>query len=433
MMNMRPFQIIVISVFAFLAVGGLVLFSTFKGFGGAKPVGAVTIWGTLSATAMVGTLEDLKRTHQEFGKVTYVQQSTDSFDTLLADALAAGNGPDLIITDQEHLLAERNKISVIPFSSVPERTYRDEYLPIYELFLTSNGTYAVPFVADPLVLYFNRTMLSSASVPQVPTTWEAVVGLAPHLTVKSDAGVISKSAIPFGTYQNIPDARAIISLLMLQSGSSLVEYSSGIFRSTLSSGAADSAARSPGESAVSFYTQFADPAKTVYSWNRSKTDARQSFLAGDAAFYVGYGSELAYLKSANPNLDFDMAQIPQPQTSASKTDYALAYAFAIPKVSHNSSGAFRVASALGAVTEVTTAATALGMAPSNRALLTAASDNIYAPILNAGALQAKGWLSPAPAVTDRVFADMINGIVSGQLSVRDALVAADQSLTAALQ
>jgi ABC-type glycerol-3-phosphate transport system substrate-binding protein len=84
----------------------------------------------------------------------------------------------------------------------------------------------------------------------------------------------------------------------------------------------------------------------VYSWNSSESGAQESFTSGAAALYVGYASEQPFISNANPNLAYDMAAIPQPQTAANKVDYGLAYAFAIPKASSNAAGALAAAKAL---------------------------------------------------------------------------------------
>ncbi len=433
MNTMRPFQIILISAFAVLALVGLLLFATYKGgFGGKPQAGPVTIWGTLPATAMTSVLDDFKRTRTEFSKVSYVERPAATFDTDLADALASGTGPDMVIITQEQLLAEEGKLAVIPYAVLPERTYRDTFLPINELFLTSIGSYGVPFVVDPLVLYYNRASLTSAGAAQPPSTWEAVVGLAPSLIKKSDANVIARSAIALGTYGNIPDARAVVSLLLLQSGTPISSNSAQGLRSTLLSGGSDADSTLPSVSAMTFYTQFADPAKIVYSWNRSIPDARSAFISGDTALYVGFASEQPLLAESNPNLDFDLAAIPQPQTSTTHVDYARAYAFAIPKASKNAAGARQVALALSAKDESFAAAHALSMAPAVRAALVPAGNDLFAPVVYPLALVAEGWLSPAPAVTDSVFAAMIDSIVSGRQNVHDALASADQALNAAL-
>lgn len=433
MNKLRPFQLIVIGVFVVLALLGLLLFATYKGFGGKQDVGVVTIWGTLPGSAMQGALDDLKRYHPEFSKVVYVEQPADSFDVDLADALASGTGPDLVIITQEQLVVERPKLAVIPYSSISERTYRDTFVPISELFLTGDGTYGLPLAIDPLVLYYNRATLASAGIAQPPKSWEAVVGLAPKLIQKTNASVIEKSAIAFGTYDNIPNARAIVSLLLLQSGSSITaENQQGLRSTLLAAQANDTYGAVPSESALSFYTQFADPAKSVYSWNRAIPDARSSFISGDTALYVGFASEYKFLAASNPNLDFDMATIPQPQTASGVVDYARAYVFAIPKTSHNGKGAFQTAQQLTSKQSSLLVARDMGIAPAIRGALISSANELTTPIVYPLALVARGWLSPAPATTDKIFAGMITSIISGQRTVHDALVAADQALNAAL-
>ncbi|MDB5237377.1 MAG: hypothetical protein JWL88_479 [Parcubacteria group bacterium] len=428
----RPFQIIVFGVFILLAFVGLFLFANFTGFGTtAAKIGTVTIWGVLPDTSVSTELEALKATHKEYEKVAYVQKSPDTFDAVLANALASGTGPDLILISQEQLVAEKNKLDVIPFSVISERAYLDTFVPITELYLTDQGTYGIPFAVDPLVMYYNRTTLSSAGIATPPSSWEAVTGLAPRLSQKS-GGQVSRSAIALGGYGNIDNARAIISLLLFQAGSPITTLSNGAVRAALTqSSSAASVGVNPAESAVSFYAQFADPAKTVYSWNGSLPSARQAFVSGDLALYLGYASEEPFLAAANPNLDFDMTIVPQPSTSQTRTTYGLAYAFAVPKATHNYSGAVAVAREFTSKDIALQAARALSMAPAQRALLTPAANDRFPAVFYREALTAKGWLSPLPAATDSIFAAMIGNISSGRSNVQDALTTADQALDSA--
>ncbi len=429
MEQMRPFQIAVLVVFAILGAAGLYFFATFKGINGSNNVGQLTIWGTLPQTAMTSTLDELKQTHQEYSKVQYVERPADSFDADVADALASGTGPDVIIITEEQLLTERAKLTLIPFKTIPERTYKDSYISIGELFLTTDGTYGIPFLVDPLVLYYNRTSLSKAGYAEPPRTWEEVLGATPALTQKSGS-TIAKSAIALGTYENNRNARAIVSLLLLQSGNSVSVNGSRGMESTLMGNA--SQGTSPAESAINFYTQFADPAKIVYSFNRGLPEARKTFIAGDTAMYIGFASEYSFLKASNPNLDFDMTAIPAPQTASSRVDYAHVYALAIPKNAKNQTGSYTVASALASESVVKTAAARTGIAPALRSLLSSRTDSANADVYYPLTLISKAWLSPAPAVTDRIFAGMITNVISGSLSVKEALQQADDSLNAAL-
>lgn len=426
---MKPFQIAILAIFGFLGVLGLVLFANFGGFGGASTkIGTVTIWGTLPQAQMGAVINALHGQDQEYIGVTYEEKSEATFDTDLAEAIATGQGPDLVLISQEMLATEQNKLSVVPFSTISERTYLDTYLPIFELFLAENGTYGIPFAVDPLVMYYNRRTLINAGVATPPASWEAVTSLTEAIT-QSSAGTVLQSAIPFGAYNNVENARAIISLLLLQSGTVITSVGQNGLRGHLNEGGSGSGLS--GEPALTFYTQFADPVKTVYTWNSSISSARQAFLSGNLAFYPGFASELLQLKEANPNLDFDMMAIPQPKTATHRVTYGKAYAFAVPKATDNSKGAVTVAIALADSSLSGTVSQALSMAPAIRSMLASASNDRYAPVFYPQALIASAWLSPSPAETDRIFSTMISNITSGRMSIPQALDSANQALNAA--
>lgn len=430
MKDLRPFQIVLIAVFVIGALAGLYAFTTFSGFGGAsQEIGKVTIWGTLPAEAVNAGINDLNASGDAYAEVSYVERSPATFSADLANAIASGRGPDLILISQEELMTEAPKLTVIPFESISQRTYIDSYLPIFEIFLTGEGTYGIPLVVDPLVLYYNRSILASAGIAAPPSTWEAVSGLAQTLTIRDDRGTITRSFIPIGEYGNVTNARATLSLLLMQAGSKITNASASGVKSTLVS-EAPVLGTTPAESAVSFYTQFADPAKNVYSWNRSLPQSRQAFISGDLVLYPGFASERPSLSEANPNLDFDVAPMPQPGTSSSRVGYGLAYALALPKQSMNPVGAVNVAYALSSQSPMLKIAEAYSAAPARRNLLLPNANDRYAAVFYPEALATRGWLSPAPYVTDAIFSAMIGNVIAGRADIAGAIQKADQALTA---
>lgn len=428
---MKPFQVIILVAFGFLALAGLFVFATSKGLGGgSQEVGTVLIWGTLPQDAMDAALIELTYDPRYDG-VSYEEVDEGSFSSALASAIAEGRGPDLLLISQEFLLAERAKIEIIPFETIPERSFVDAYVPMAELLLTPEGAYGVPFLVDPLVLYYDTNALLSAGVGGAPATWDGVTALAERLSrVSENRQVVLESAIPFGDYANVANARAILSLLLFQAGTPITSVRDTGVLSALKAGTQSGTVFA--ESALAFYTQFANPAKSVYSWNRALPLSTAAFISGQLALYPGFASERAYLSAANPNLTFDMARIPQTSTSDTRMTYANLYSFSVPRVSMNPVGAIEVAFALAAQGPATVAADALGVAPALRSLLTAPPIDRYATIYNAEALISRGWLSPSPAVTDSIFASMISSITSGRSEVDEAVRTADDSLEASL-
>lgn len=429
---MKPFQLVVIAVFGFLALVGLFVFANFTGNrGNGTGIGAVTIWGVLPAGAIQAAIDKQTVSDAAYKQVTYVARDPATFASDLAEAIATGHGPDLVLLSQEQLLATENKLSVIPYSAIPERTFLDSYESIFNLYLTDTGTYGIPLATDPLVLYDNQTILTTAGVVGPPSSWEQLFGLVPLLTKQTNAQSITQSAIAFGGYANVTHASAILSTLFLQAGSAITEHTAnGLHAALASSGAAHQ--QSPAVAAVRFYTQFADPAKSSYTWNPSLPNSYQYFVAGNLALYLGFPSEVSALRSANPNLRFDMAPMPFSSTGGEKTVYARAYAFSIPKASANKTGAYAVASTLSGGALANVIAQGLSMAPARLSLLTPDSADPYQAVYYREALIAKAWLSPLPSVTDAIFAGMISDVTSGRQTVEDAINAADRSLDAAL-
>jgi len=377
-------------------------------------------------------LNGLRNGNQDYSGVSYVQKDESTFDADLAEALASGTGPDLILISQEEFRTEQNKLSVVPYSAISLHDYTQKYLPIEQLFLASDGTYGIPFAVDPLVMYYNNSLRTQAGIADPPKTWEGLLKDMPQLS-RSMGGDVTQSAVPFGAYENVENARAIVSLLLLQAGNPIVSVdSTGNLRAQLTSTDAANSAITPAESAINFYTQFADPVKDVYTWNRSLPSARQSFLAGTLVFYPGFASELPSIATANPNLDFDMMPMPYPQTSSQQPTFGKAYAFAVPKASKNALGAEKTAFALAGPSLAQTVAHVLSMAPALVSALTPAANDRYAPVYYQQALVAKGWLSPSPAVTDGIFSTMMSNITSGRMTTGQALNTANQAINAAL-
>lgn len=433
-LKMSPFQITVMAIFGVLGFIGLVLFATFNPDAPGKgAIGTVIIWGTLPEEGIELALDSYTRTNKNYAGVKYVEKSEESFARDLAESIASGKGPDLIIINEEQLLSQVNKISVQSFKSMSKTDLAKNYVSLFELYLTEEGTYARPFVVDPLVLYYNKGYVESAGIAVVPETWEAITGLAGELTRTLPDRTITRSTIALGEYSNIQNAGAILSLLLLQSGASITEETKNGMRASLSGGSTnDEFGVTPAESAVSFYTQFANPGKTVYTWNRSLPSARESFLAGDSVFYVGFASERELLRASNPNLNFDMTRIPQPQSADGRVTFAHGYAVA-KLTSSNAKGADAVITALSSKDFNALVAQYLGMAPARRDSLTPPEDDYFAPIFYSEALVARAWLSPSKEEADTIFSTMIGNITSGSKSVREALILAERALDASLK
>jgi maltose-binding protein MalE len=434
-MKISLFQGILLGVFGLAALVGLIVFATYTSGGGGGGVGTVVIWGTLPSSQMQAVLTAAVKNDQSLKSVSYVAQDPATFDNALVSAIAAGRAPDLVLISQEDLVTLASALTPIPASALSASAFAADFTAGSAVWqIPAGGSYGVPFLIDPLILYANEPLLASAGIAQTPSTWEALTGLVPKLALSGANHALSRELIPLGTYGNIAGARAILSALFFQAGVPLAARNgtSGTLSADLGINAQDNGVPA-GEAVLRFYTQFADPSKVSYTWNASLPNSEQAFAAGDAALYLGYASDAAYLVAANPNLAFVPAPLPQPANATLKATYGKIYAFATPRGAPNSAGALAAAAALVSAANDSAAASATGLAPALRTLLAAPPSDPQGAAAYASALYAYGWLSPAPAAVDQIFSSMIGSVNSGQLSPSAALANAQSALNSLLQ
>src|SRR3989344_3370816 len=420
------FQIITIIVFIAAAILGVLVFS------GAIPIGnqnatggqgTVVLWGTVKSGAMLSLLEDFNNANPTF-IVKYEEKSPDTFDQDLLEAIASGVGPDMFFLPDNLAFRYSNKIVTIPFASYSLATFKNTFASAGEVFLSSKGILAFPISIDPLVMYYNRSMLDANAVIFPPAFWDEFTNLVPFITKKDDSNKIIKSAAALGHFSNIAHAKDIISAFFMQAGNPIVSEKDGAFSSILSSfnSQYDLA------SVLKFYTDFADPSKNIYSWNRSMPNSVDAFSAENLAFYFGHASELATLINKNPNQNFFVAPIPQIKDAKFKLTGARVTGLAISSFSKNFNTAFVAASLMATGDFANKFAMTLGVAPARRDLLKILPADSYSPTFYNSALFAKSWLDPSPQNTNDIFRRMIDGVLSNSVSTRDAISDADAKL-----
>ncbi len=435
-MKLSLFQTILLGVFGFSALAGLFVFATYSSTGGgADTIGPVVIWGTLPKEGMQSAITALAQSSEEFKEVSYVQKNPATLSSDIAIAIATGASPDLILASQEELHSLKKFIISIPLETLSINLFRNTFLDEGKLFSASGGVghYGIPFLVDPLVLFSNTSILSSNGIARPPTTWEALIGLVPNIAVLTPAQQITRGLIALGTYDNVNNARGILSTLFLQQGIPMSLYSTnGNLVADLGEGSSKNS--SSGSAVLGFYTQFADPSKVSYTWNTSLSNSTQMFLAGDLALYLGYVSEARYLQAANPNLNFNVTPVPQSALAQAKSVYGLVYAFMIPHGAKNTNGAYQTALLFANSSAQVAAAAATGLAPAtlNELAKVPPSDPIAA-VSYPAALYSRGWLSPTSIDVDRVFSGMIGNVISGRSKPDTALTDAKRSLNALLE
>jgi len=421
-MKLRPFELVMVTIFGVMGLVALVLLSTYSPPSSREtPIisGPVLIWGTVDSKIFYDILRPLADSVPAYRQISYVQKDATRFDSELINALADGVGPDILFLPHEQLVQYRNRIQPITYKDFPMTDFKSLYLDGAEIFAMSDGVYAYPVAVDPLVLYWNRDILASYNYLEAPKTWEVLVNeMVPTLIQRDFNRTIIRSPLAFGEYRNVNNAFSVLSLLLLQGGSQLVTENGVSYQLRLDS--AQTGGSRPLGAAVTFYTGFASPSNALYSWNRAKSLDRDEFLSEDLVFYFGKGSEARTIALRNPNLNFSIAEVPQGQAATVRRTYATFYGLALLRSSTNKNGAFQAMNIFGSGENGKKIADSLGMVPAHRSQVISGSNDVYGRISYTSALVARGWLSPAPEQVDGIFTRMVEDALANRTSASGA-------------
>ncbi len=427
---MSNFQTILIAIFLSFAVFAVLIFSGAIKIGQKSDAvqGKVVIWGTFPKSVFSQVLENVNFNNDNLS-LTYEQIDKSVYQQKLVEAFANGEAPDLYIVTPDMLLKNDNFIYKIPYTSYPLKTFTDAYIEGANIYLDGKNVLGFPLVVDPMVLYYNKDILINYGIVYPPKTWDELYNINNSLTKRDNAGTISQSMIALGQYENVNNAEDILATLLIQNGNPIVERGSEpLYLSTLGSDLSKSSISSL-ESVARFYIQFSNPSNSAYSWNRSLPNSLDMFTSGKLAFYLGKASELFKIQSINPNLSFDVTQIPQIKDSPTKRTFGDIYAIVLNKKSGNLSSASSVASMLSKGDNASNLSKALSLPPASKVLLSAKPEsNAYLSTFFDSALATQSWLDPDKNKSDLIFKEFIENMLSNSLSIGELLNKAQNQL-----
>lgn len=418
------FQIIVLCGFSLFVMVGLIVVAVYSSHGASQGLkqASVTVWGTLDATSVRAAIGQAMRNQQNI-TVSYVQKSDATFDTDLLEAIATGNGPDVIIVRDDTLASSLNKIAIVPYQYYPARTFIDSFMQEGQMFMLPSGIAALPFAIDPLVMYWNRDLFSQAGLANPPHFWDELFAEAEQLTKRDATGAITQSGVALGTFDNIDHAKDILSAMLIQSGNTIASLNA----QTNSVDVSLLNAPTPAASILSFYTQFADQQKPVYSWNLALTDSQSVFLSNRLAAYFGFSSEFPDIRAKSPNLNFDVTYLPQSRAGQTSGTLARLYGLAVLKSSKDPISALTAIKLMTGADSIQAFITNTAWAPVRKDVSVPAS-NPYQAVFAQSALVSFTWADPNRSASDTAFRDMINSVNSGFTNAQDAVSTAAQAL-----
>ncbi len=429
---MKGFQIGVLIFFGVFVFLGVLIFSgaiklPSKGGGDAQiTTGVIKIWGTVSKKNLSAAISFLNNQNPNT-VIIYEEKDPRTYSDDLLNAFAFGGVPDLFLLSQDLIITYEDKIISIPFDSFPERTFNDTYIRAADVFKRQTGFLGFPIFSDPLVMYYNQDLLESENFTVPPKYWKDLLEYVPRLTKKNDALQILTSGVALGEFSNIKNAKEIFLAMNLQLNNPIVVFDLEKGYIPVLKEASDVSAR-PAIQSLNFFNEFSNPVKSVYSWNKSKPNSQNAFIAGDLAIYFGLSSEFRNIEQKNPNLNFDVAMIPQVEELSNKITYADVYALAIPKNTTNAQMALSVAANLANGANTAAIVGSSGFAPMRRDLVGSPGGNTSNIVFYNSALNSRSWFDFNDEMTTNIFSQMNENVISGLESLDDAVDAANTEL-----
>ena len=269
----------------------LLILPRFKG----KKIEKVTLtyWGLWEeASSMQEVIADFQRQNPTI-TISYSKEDQKDYRERLVTRIQNGVGPD-IFRFHNTWLPQLSQI-LLPLSSdvISPSEFAKAYYPVTQTDLIKNGAiYGIPLEIDTLALYINTDLFEAAGV-KAPTTWDEFQKISRQLTVKDEQGKIKTSGAALGTFDNVTHAPDIVSLLLVQNGADIRNLSQ------TSKAASD---------ALTFYTSFSKSSDLV--WDASLDPSILSFGKGNLAMYFGYSWDVFLLRAMNPNLKFQIVEVP---------------------------------------------------------------------------------------------------------------------------
>ncbi len=293
-----------------------------------KPV-TLEYWTVVDdVDALKNSIAAYKADGRSYLTVNIRQLRASEFYQRLIEALAEDKGPDIISIRNRSVRAYLGKIAPMPASAsdarlitvkaaigtettvqastipmiTPTQLEREYVKVVKEDAVVSDKIYGLPLSLDTLAVYYNKDLLDRVGVPEPPKNWEEFQAAAKKINKYDRAsGKILQSGAALGAGNNIPAVDDILFVLFRQSGVPFSDKNGG----AQFGGGRNSRVNpdNPVFSIMSFYTDFANPTRDTYGWNKDMGNALDEFVSGKVGFMIGYSYQFPLIKARAPQLN----------------------------------------------------------------------------------------------------------------------------------
>lgn len=369
----------------------------------------------------------------------------EEYEDALVTAFAEGNGPDIFsihntwIGGYENLISPMPPTVSIPYtetkgtikketittikeeSTITLRQLKADYVDVVAKDVVRpyqpnpkepavERIWGLPLSVDTLALFYNKDLLNAASIAEPPRDWATFQKDVATLTTLSATNAVIQSGAALGTSENVERAFDIVSLLMMQNGTTMLDS-----RGRAQFAQANESRIVPGAEAVRFYTDFANTLKEVYTWNEDQPSSFDAFAAGKTAMFLGYAYHLPLLETRAPKLNYAVAPVPQIE-GARVVNYANYWVETVSKATPHQNWAWDFIEFAASPEQVPSYLREAQKPTALRALI---ADQLEDESLSAFASQlltAESWYKGSDiAITEKAFLDLIDAALRGEV------------------
>lgn len=270
---------------------------------------------------------------------------------------------------------------------------------------------ALPLSVDTLALYYNKDRLNAAGIPTPPEGWDQFQAQVRKLVKRDAQGKIIQAGAGIGTGRNVERAPDILSLLMMQNRAEMADDNGNPTFTRTPSALEGERERPPAFEALTFYTDFADPAKDVYTWNADQPNSLDAFIQGTSAFFLGYNYQLPLVKARAPKLNLGITKAPQIADNP-EVNFANYWQWTVSKKSASGDLAWLLVNFMASKDEAAKYLKTAKRPAARKALLEGQLEDEEVGVFASQVLTSKSWYRGVdPKGADAAFQELIDGAI----------------------
>lgn len=422
---------ILVGAIIFIVFITLVIILGNVGGGGEGEKASLEFWGVYDTRQNIAQVTAAFQQTSPGVKINYTQLSYDEYERKLVDALAAGTGPDIVMIHHTWLAKHKSKLAPMPdvsrvvqdYKFMTPTEFQTQYVDVaYKDLIVDGKIYGLPLFVDTLALFYNKDMFNTAGITRPPKSWEEFNEAVQLLTKFDEDGNIIQAGAAMGTARTINRSTDILTGLMLQNGTAMTNATntSVTFSKTVSG-------QRVGENALEYYTDFANPKKSVYTWNDQQHYSIDAFVEGKLAMMFNYSHQIPLIRGRFERLNFAIAPFPQfdELKAVTPTNY---WAVGVTALSKKQDVAWRFLSYLTSQPGALAYLGATSRPSARRDIIDIQRNDPTLGVFAVQALSAKSWYQADNSAIDQILADMIDEVNIKKTAIRAALRAAEAKI-----